>query len=191
MQIATETVRDRSGNKEFVEDLSDDISEFSLEGKKSSFYNPCTREILKPSKDACGRDVTIILLKKEIEAALDSLNEVQAEMDKLREENKAMCTSEQHSRDSMEVLGSQVLNLQSTMNDFEEQSKLKLEALNHRLEVFEQIVREAGSHWSQTKEVSYIIFNSVTFTFSWVTPYFMTMISYITMRITQTKISTF
>lgn len=183
LQIARETVRDHSGNKQFVENSSDDIFEFSLEGEKNICYNPCTQEILKPSKDACGRDVTILLLKKEIEAALDSLNEVQAEMDKLREENKAMCKSDQQNRDSMEVLGSQVLNLQSTMNDLEEQSKLKLEALNHRLEAFEQIVREAGSHWCQTKEVSYIIFNSVTFSFSWVTPYSMTMISYITMRI--------
>ncbi|XP_062020518.1 kinesin-like protein KIN-12D [Rosa rugosa] len=152
-QIATEIVQDHNGSKQYVEDLSANISECSLDVEKSICYNPCTQEYMKPSKDACGREVTIILLKKEIEAALDSLKQVQAEMDNLREENKVLWMYEKQSRDSMKVIGSQVLNLQSTMNEVEVQFKVKLEALNHRLEAFEQIVQESGSHWCQAKEL--------------------------------------
>ncbi|XP_016650580.1 PREDICTED: LOW QUALITY PROTEIN: phragmoplast orienting kinesin 2 [Prunus mume] len=160
--IATGTIIDQNGNKQFVEDRRDDLSECSLEARKSISANICTWENLKsdrPSKEVSGRDVTIILLKKEIEAALDSLKEVQAEMDKLREENKAMCKSEQQSRESMKYLITQVLNLQSTMNNLERQSKVKLEAHNHRLEAFQQILQEAGSHWCQTKELMEIEFD--------------------------------
>ncbi|CAB4320692.1 unnamed protein product [Prunus armeniaca] len=160
--IATGTIIDQNGNKQFVEDRRDDLSECSLEAGKSISANICTRENLKsdrPSKEVSGRDVTIILLKKEIEAALDSLKEVQAEMDKLREENKAMCKSEQQSRESMKYLITQVLNLQSTMNNLERQSKVKLEAHNHRLEAFQQILQEAGSYWCQTKELMEIEFD--------------------------------
>ncbi|XP_004292458.1 PREDICTED: uncharacterized protein LOC101313387 [Fragaria vesca subsp. vesca] len=130
---ATGTVQDHSGSKQFLEDQSSNIF-----GK---------------IRDECGRDVTIILLKKEIEAALDSLKQVQAEMDNLHEKNKIMCKSEQQSRDSMKVIGLQVLNLQSTLNEVELQSKGKLEALNLRLEAFEHIVQESRSHWCQRKEL--------------------------------------
>lgn len=168
LQIATGTIIDQNGNKQFVEDLRDDLPECSLEAGKSISANICTWENLKSdrhSKEVSGRDVTIILLKKEIEAALDSLKEVQAEMDKLREENKAMCKSEQQSRESMKYLVTQVLNLQSIMNNLERQSKVKLEAHNHRLEAFQQIVQVAGSHWCQTKEVNHCIFKFNSFLF--------------------------
>ncbi|RXH88151.1 hypothetical protein DVH24_042222 [Malus domestica] len=160
--IATETILDQNGNEQFVEDLTadkPDLSECTLKVQKSICANS-TREDLKserPSKAKAGsgRDVTILLLKKEIETALDSLKEVQAEMDKLREENKLMCKSEQQSRKSMKYLRTQVINLHSTMNNLEKQSKVKLEAQDHKLEACQQIVQEAGSQWSQTKENSY------------------------------------
>ncbi|KAM2008253.1 hypothetical protein EV1_003075 [Malus domestica] len=158
--IATETILDQNGNEQFVEDLTadkPDLSECTLKVQKSICANS-TREDLKserPSKAKAGsgRDVTILLLKKEIETALDSLKEVQAEMDKLREENKLMCKSEQQSRKSMKYLRTQVINLHSTMNNLEKQSKVKLEAQDHKLEACQQIVQEAGSQWCQTKEM--------------------------------------
>ncbi|XP_050363080.1 kinesin-like protein KIN-12D [Argentina anserina] len=153
-QRATCTVQDNNGSKQFVKDPSANISDISLHAERSICYKPCTtHEYMKPSKDVCGRDVTIILLRKEIEDALDSLKQVQAELDNLREENKMMCKSEKQCRDSMKVIGLQVLNLQSTLNEVEMQSTVKLEALNHRLQAFEQIVRVSGSHWCQTKEL--------------------------------------
>ncbi|KAB2602968.1 phragmoplast orienting kinesin 2-like [Pyrus ussuriensis x Pyrus communis] len=158
--IATETILDQNGNEQFVEDLTadkPDMSECTLKVRKSMCANS-TREDLKserPSKAKAGsgRDVTILLLKKEIETALDSLKEVQAEMDKLREENKLMCKSEQQSRESMKYLRTQIINLHSTMKNLEKQSKVKLEAQDHKLEVCQQMVQEAGSQWCQTKEM--------------------------------------
>lgn len=106
-----------------------------------------------PCENVHERDVMIILLKKEIESALKSLKEVQAEMEKLHEEKKEMWKSEQQSQKSIKSFTTQALKLQATMNDFENQSKLKMEALSQKLQAFESIVLEAGSHWYHTKEV--------------------------------------
>lgn len=62
-------------------------------------------------KDVSNGDVTIILLRKEIESALLSLKEVQAEMVKLHEEKKQMWMSEKQSQESMKSLTTQVLTL--------------------------------------------------------------------------------
>ncbi|XP_015944937.1 kinesin-like protein KIN-12D isoform X1 [Arachis duranensis] len=116
---------------------------------KSGHDNQKSRRVCK---DACERDVTITLLRKEIECALESLKQVQDEMARLHAEKKEMSMSEKQSRQSVECLKTQILSLQATMINFEEHSKAKLDILNHKLRDLENSMKEAGSHWNRTKE---------------------------------------
>lgn len=135
-----------------VADLKTDSSQCSFKFGKSVYHND--KKILdsRPCKDVHARDITIILLKKEIESALESLKGVQAEMAKLRVEKEEIWISEKQSRENMKCLMDQVLLLQSAMRNFEEQSGLKMVVFNDKLRKVEQIVQETGSHWFETKE---------------------------------------
>ncbi|POO03052.1 hypothetical protein TorRG33x02_011130, partial [Trema orientale] len=155
-RIATETHQDDDVDNRLVEDSRTNISKSSLDVGKKVGLHSCDQEDnfqSLPCKDKSDRDTTIILLRREIESALQSLKEVQVEMEKLRKENKDIVKSEQKTRESLKCFTKQVHNLQATMNDFESQSKLKLEALNQKLEASEQIVVEAGSHLFETREL--------------------------------------
>lgn len=105
------------------------------------------------SKESSDRDATIILLKKEIESALESLRGVQVEMVKLHDEKEQVSISEKQSRKSIESLMSQVLALQAAMDNFEEQFRLKMVHLDDKLLRVEEITQEAGGSWFQEKEV--------------------------------------
>jgi kinesin family protein 15 len=144
----------------FVEDRIVDTSEYSKVEKSvcPSSYDGRNMRCKSICKDVCHRDVTIILLKKEIEFALESLMEVQAEMAKLHSEKKQMWISEKQTQESMKFLISQVLTLESAMSNFEKQSRLKMEVFSQRLNAFEQTVDEAGFQWCQTKEVTVFLY---------------------------------
>ncbi|KAF3435686.1 hypothetical protein FNV43_RR22777 [Rhamnella rubrinervis] len=155
-RIAIETYQNNNVDKKLVEDSRTNFSTCSLKlGKGASDYSS-DQEIVK-SRRSCenghDRDFMVVLLKKEIESALESLKEVQAEMGKLHEEKTEMQMSEQQNQQIMKCFITQALNLEATMNDFENQFKLKMEAFSQRLESFEHIVLEAGSHWYQTKQL--------------------------------------
>ncbi|KAM3695150.1 hypothetical protein ACJW31_07G109700 [Castanea mollissima] len=137
-----------------VEDKRIVTSEHSEVGKSECCYSYDGKSMKSRTfKDVSNRDVTIILLKKEIESALLSLKEVQAEMVKLHDEKKQMSMSEKQSQESMKSLTTQVLTLEAAMSNYEKQSRLKMEAFSHRLNAFEKTVEEAGSQWCQTKEL--------------------------------------
>ncbi|XP_027191010.1 kinesin-like protein KIN-12D isoform X2 [Cicer arietinum] len=104
-------------------------------------------------KDVREKDVTITLLRKEIECALESLKEVQDEMAKLHEEKKEMSMCEKQSRESIKCLTTQIHALQAAMGQFEEQSNVKVEVLSCKLRNLEKPLKEAISHWNQTKEL--------------------------------------
>jgi kinesin family protein 15 len=144
----------------FVEEKRVDTSEYSKVEKSVCHKSYDGKDMRCKSiyKDVCNRDVTIILLKKEIEFALESLMEVQAEMVKLHDEKKQMWISEKQNQESMKFLISQVLTLESAMSDFEKQSRLKMEVFSHRVDAFEQTVEEAGLQWCQTKEVMLFLY---------------------------------
>ncbi|XP_023879431.2 kinesin-like protein KIN-12D [Quercus suber] len=137
-----------------VEDQRIVTSEYSEVGKRECCCSYGGKSMKSRTfKDVSNRDVTIILLKKEIESALLSLKEVQAEMVKLHDEKKQMWMSEKQSQESMKSLTTQVLTLEAAMSNYEKQSRLKMEAFSHRLNAFEKTVEEAGSQWCQTKEL--------------------------------------
>lgn len=132
-------------------DLRAHLPECSV-GKGSCYRKS---EIFRTSKDVSGRDVTIILLKKEIETALESLQEVQVEMAKLHSEKEEIQISENRKQESLECFTTLILAIQADMSNFEKQFEIKMNAVNHKLQSFERIVQEAGTYWCQTKEVIY------------------------------------
>lgn len=104
-------------------------------------------------KDESDRDATIILLKKEIESALDSLKEVQAEMARLRFEKEKVWMSEKESKESIKSVLTRVLSLQAAMINFDEVFGFKMESLDHKLRTVEEAGQNAGSTWCREKEV--------------------------------------
>ncbi|KAL5855677.1 hypothetical protein ACOSQ4_005479 [Xanthoceras sorbifolium] len=139
----------------FVDDLRKDVSEHCYKARKSFCgysYDQKQMESINVCKDVRERDSTIVLLRLEIESALESLKEVQAEMAKLHGEKEEMLVSKKQNEKGMKCLVTQLLTLQATMDNFEKQSELKIEAVNRKLGEFEQIAHEAGTDWHQTKE---------------------------------------
>ncbi|CAL1372500.1 unnamed protein product [Linum trigynum] len=103
-------------------------------------------------EDPSNRDVTISLLKQEIESALTSLQEVRREMGTLHAEKEHFRISERQSKQSIELCTSQLLSFEAAICDFEKQFEQKVEAANHKIQAFEEIVQETMDHWSGTKE---------------------------------------
>ncbi|KAI3872118.1 hypothetical protein MKX03_033179, partial [Papaver bracteatum] len=107
----------------------------------------------KPCKDTSDGDTTIVLLKKEIESALGSLREVQAQMAKLLKEKDEIKKSEIHCRINMEGVTAQVLNFQTETDATGKQFDLKLNELEQKLLTFEKREKETKSYCIQKKEV--------------------------------------
>ena len=160
MQTDTETSQVNDIGLNFVEEPRILTSECCEVGKSECCYsyNGKRMKSRRTYKDDSNRDVTIMLLKKEIEFALESLKEVQAEMVKLHDEKKQMWMSEKQSQESMKCLMTQVLTLEAAMSNFENQSRLKMEVFRNRLNTFEKTVDKAGSQWCQTTEVIHYVF---------------------------------
>lgn len=140
-----------------VLDVRNNISEYPFE-EREKFCGYSSEQKLMEFRKACknmqDKDVTLLLLKKEIESALQSLKEVQVEMAKLRDEKEDMSVSKKLNEKSLRCLTSQVLTLQSAMNEFEKKIQVKTEAASHKFQALEQNVREAGTCFHLTKEVT-------------------------------------
>lgn len=138
-----------SGWTDAGEGLRIDVSESSSTIGKRSLGTSCGR---KDEGLRTPKDVTIILLKGEIEFALESLKEVKREMAKLHAEKEEIWMSEKQSQESMKCFTTQILALQEVFNNFETQFETKIQTVNDKLQAFEQIIQEAGICWCQTKE---------------------------------------
>ncbi|KAJ6419585.1 hypothetical protein OIU84_029653 [Salix udensis] len=138
-----------SGWTDAGEELRVVVSESSSTTGKRSLGTSCGR---KDEGLRTPKDVTIILLKGEIEFALESLKEVQREMAKLHAEKEEIGMSEKQSQESMKCFTNQILAFQEVLNNFETQFEMKIQTVNHKLLAFEQIIQEAGICWCQTKE---------------------------------------
>ncbi|XP_022725985.1 kinesin-like protein KIN-12D isoform X2 [Durio zibethinus] len=117
--------------------------------------SPCDEKCMesgKSCKNLCDREVAIILLKKEIELAMESLKEVQAEMGKICNEKEEIQLSEKQSKESLRCLAKHALALEETMSDFEKVLELKIGAVNHKIDTVEQTMQQIRTHWHQTKE---------------------------------------
>ncbi|XP_065855642.1 LOW QUALITY PROTEIN: kinesin-like protein KIN-12D [Euphorbia lathyris] len=132
-----------------------DAPKFSPESVKNLNGTSCgktSKEFKRTSKDVCDRDVTIILLKKEIESALESLQEVQQQMAKLHMEKEEIRRSEKHSQERLKYFTTEILALQEAMSILENQFELKMSNINQKIQASEQNVQEAKTKWCQTKE---------------------------------------
>ena len=152
LQTSSETHQYNDSGQSYAEEPVVDLADLPFKLVKTG-YDDNNLKSRRVCKDACERDVTITLLRKEIECALESLKEVQDEIARLHAEKKEMSMSEKQSQRSIECFTTQILSLQAAMIHFEEQSKVKLDVLSHKLGDLEKTLKEAGSHWNQTKEV--------------------------------------
>lgn len=87
------------------------------------------------NKVSSERRRVIILLKQEMESALVSLKEVQFEMAKLQAEKEELKTSEERSLSNLNDLAAQFCNLETVMNNMEEQYEHKMKVTDHKLKV--------------------------------------------------------
>lgn len=152
LQTGTRTHQDNNLDPNSVEEPIVDLADCPSKLVKSG-NDKKNQKSGKFCKDGYDRDDTIILLRKEIECALEILKEVQDEMARLHEEKKEMSMSEKQSQQSIKCLTTQLLALQAAMSDFEEQSKIKIEALSDKVKGLEETLKEDGSDWHQRKEV--------------------------------------
>lgn len=153
MQLAGERIDDEDGHS--IQDLRN--SEHCFEGKRKCCGYSCDQKQTlsrKVCNGICERDDTILLLRKEIESALNSLKEVQTEMAKLHGEKQEMLMSKKQNEEVMKCFANELHTLQATVDNFEKQSELKIEAINKKLGLFESVVHEAGSDWCRAKEVT-------------------------------------
>ncbi|KAK4258730.1 hypothetical protein QN277_005145 [Acacia crassicarpa] len=150
-RTGTGACQDNNLDANSVEESIIDLADCSFNFVKSG-NNTENQKSKKLSKDGNARDVTITLLKKEIESALGSLKEVQDEMARLHKEKKEMSMSEKQSQQSIECLTTELLALQVATCDFEEQSKIKIEALSDKVKELEETLEEDGRLWHQSKE---------------------------------------
>ncbi|KAH9656269.1 kinesin-like protein KIN-12D [Citrus sinensis] len=145
----------KSVDVHFVDDKKTEFSDCSSRARKSLCDYSCKQKQMESGKsfdDMHQKDVTIALLKREIDSAIESLKEVQAEMAKLQYEKEKMLMSEKQYEKNMKNLTTEVLTLQAAINEFQKQSELKIEAITHKVEAVEHIVQEAGTYWYETKE---------------------------------------
>ncbi|KOM31824.1 hypothetical protein LR48_Vigan01g138000 [Vigna angularis] len=151
-RICSETHITSDSDPHSVEEPIVDQADLPFNLDKCGYYMNDSKS-RRVSNDVHERDVTISLLRKEIECALESLKEVQYEMARLHAEKKEMSMCEMKSQQSIECLKKQILFLQEAMNHFEEKSKVKIEVLSQKLRNLEKPVKEASSHWYQKKEL--------------------------------------
>ncbi|KAI9123783.1 hypothetical protein K1719_005083 [Acacia pycnantha] len=150
-RTGTGAYQDNNLDANSVEESIIDLADCSFNIVESG-NNTENQKSKKLCKDGCARDVTITLLKKEIESALGSLKEVQDEMARLHKEKKEMSMSEKQSQQSIKCLTTELLALQVATSDFEEQSKIKIEALSDKVKELEETLKEDGRLWHQSKE---------------------------------------
>ncbi|KAD4179211.1 hypothetical protein E3N88_27802 [Mikania micrantha] len=117
--------------------------EAELEDKKKILMVTFLINLLDISRDVNRRDDTIVLLKKELETALESLNGVKNEMVRLRSEKEAIRASEKQNRHNIEVLVPQVLALQAIADNFEKQIEVAMVSLNHKFQTVDGLLQES------------------------------------------------
>lgn len=102
-----------------------------------------------------SKNPTVALLLEEIESAVESLKRVHFEMAKLRKENEEIRDSEKRNRQVMEIIISQVLSLQESISNFENEAGSEMNCLNHKLLRIGRAVTETVTSWYQNNEVCY------------------------------------
>ncbi|XP_043711604.1 kinesin-like protein KIN-12D isoform X3 [Telopea speciosissima] len=155
-QTKIETLQGSSNKGSQVDDAKKDITQSSFKlGSNFDEYSCELENSLseRTSKDVFDKDLTIVLLREELESALVSLSGVQAQMAKLIDEKEEIRKCEKEGRKSIESLTAQVFALQAEISSMEKEYDFKIIALDNKLQIVEEIAQEAGNCWNETKEV--------------------------------------
>lgn len=156
MQICSRSRGDFAADLTDVKDLRTQGSDHPLEKQTTICGCSCCLKRLnskQSGKEVDNRDVTIILLKAEIESALESLKQVQIEMAKLHNEKKERLLYEEQGKETIRCLRNQLLALQAAMHSFEHQGKLKMETYNCKVDALAQSLLETCKYCCKEKEV--------------------------------------
>lgn len=95
--------------------------------------NNHTESMRVSSELSSERGKVIILLKQEMESALESLKEVQFEMARVQDEKEELKASEKRSLSNLNDLAAQFCNLETVMNNMEKQYEHKMKITDHKL----------------------------------------------------------
>ncbi|GER50419.1 kinesin motor family protein [Striga asiatica] len=111
---------------------------------------------LKPARtveSVNGGDSAVVLLKKEIECSLKSLQVVQAEMDRLCCEKEEILASEKCGQKSIESMVAQVVILGDAIENFRDEVEVKINDMESKLGNLEEIIQESFTSWFQQREL--------------------------------------
>lgn len=113
-------------------------------------------------QSAIRRDAAIILLKKEIESALKSLDKLKAQMDKMQAEKEEILASERCSRKSIGSLINQTVVLRDAIDNFGGVVENKICAMDGKISRMEESAQEILDSWFQQTEVGCLLFYVLT-----------------------------
>ncbi|KAK4789861.1 hypothetical protein SAY86_017165 [Trapa natans] len=99
-----------------------------------------------------GRDGALLLMKREVGCAFESLKQLQAEMAELQKVEEGRLTSEKLENEKINNLAVQVLDLHTTMRNFEDDLNLRIGAFYRKIQYFERAVVDFGNDWCRVKE---------------------------------------
>ncbi|KAK9136214.1 hypothetical protein Syun_015544 [Stephania yunnanensis] len=100
----------------------------------------------------CKTHLTVLLLRNELEVALESLKLAKSQMVNLLEKHEEVQNSLKHSQENMHYFSSEVLALQAEIRSSEDQADLKIRELAHKLQRIEGKAKEVQTCWHQQKE---------------------------------------
>ncbi|XP_020525578.1 kinesin-like protein KIN-12F isoform X2 [Amborella trichopoda] len=135
--------------------LNKDLCSGMKEVEDPSTFIKKMREVkdMERRSNSCPKDMAIQLLRQEIESALGSLKEVQAQMSVIIHENKELKKSEEESSGKIKAFASEILKLQAEVSCREEWLQLAVSKMSHRLYRVQERVEESKAHWYKSKEV--------------------------------------
>jgi len=153
MQIGVESNEDTVTN---VQHNIHSVSGGNINNVENQIKSECSQHIL-------DRERTVVLLRKELEYALDSLKVVQAQMVKLIHEKEEIKQSEVQSQTNTERLTVEILRLKSEIVDKEQQFELRLVELEEKLQRVEGSAVASNVCWRKMKEVGTLLLLLVCF----------------------------
>ncbi|XP_068655925.1 kinesin-like protein KIN-12D isoform X2 [Aristolochia californica] len=143
----TEYMEEVEGPDKQVKPENENLREYvddGVQGPNGAGITQCLKKEVSPMmlEDASDRDAAIILLRKEIESAIESLRGVQAQMAKLLDEKEEIRKSVKQSCKSLECLPEQVIKLQSDMDVLDKEYQFRALELAQKLQIIEEMATE-------------------------------------------------
>ena len=153
MQIGVESKED---TVTYVHHNIHSVSGGNINNVENQIKSGCSQHIL-------DRQRTVVLLRMELESALNSLKGVRAQMVKLLHEKEEIKQSEIQSQANTEHLTVEILQLKSEIIDKEQKFELRLLELEEKLQRVEGSAVASNVCWRKMKEVGTLLLLLVCF----------------------------